>query len=382
MANSSRVGGIDFWRGCVLIAILIDHIPGNLLEFLTPRNFGFSDSAEAFVFLSGLSVGMVYLPRARKQGIASVARSCAQRAVKLYGAHIALTFTALVIFAAAWRLSGIDDLIAAHGRWFVFASPASGLAALAALTHQLGYFNILPLYILLMLWAPVAILLALQGPALALAISVSIYAGSRLLDLRLPTWPEPGSWFFNPFAWQLVFTIGLVCAMLWRRPPRPSPGLVALSAGIILVGALAATGAAGLAPGLRDLASEHLDVAKQDLGLARLGHFLALVYLLSVLVSVAPGFTRVIEGRGGRAIQSLGRNSLAIFAAGSLVSAVGQAALEAGQAYAAPELVHIAGFAYTILGVALLFALARWIECKDTPSPSDRMFSPAAPQPL
>jgi hypothetical protein len=55
--------------------------------------------------------------------------------------------------------------------------------------------------------------------------------------------------------------------------------------------ASALLGAAGPAPGLRDLASAHLDVAKQDLGIARLGHFLALVYLLAVLASVAPGFT-------------------------------------------------------------------------------------------
>ena len=379
MANSSRVGGIDFWRGCVLIAILIDHVPGNLLELLTPRNFGFSDSAEAFVFLSGLSVGIVYLPRANRHGIVAVGNACLRRAVKLYGAHIALTLAALLIFAAAWRLSGVDNLIAAHGRSFVFAAPASGLAGLAALTHQLGYFNILPLYVVLMLWAPVAIFIALKGPPLALAASLSIYAGSRLLDLRLPTWPEPGSWFFNPFAWQLVFTIGLVCAVLWSRgPPRPSVGLVALSGGV-LAAALIATGAAGLAPALRDAASAHLDVAKQDLGLARLGHFIALVYL----ISVAPGFARLAEGTVGRAVQRLGRNSLPVFAAGSLLSAVGQAALEAAEGYASPELVHFAGFTYTLTGVALLFALARWIECKDSSSPpSDRVFSPAAPQPL
>ena len=60
--NSIRVRDIDFWRGAVLIAILVDHIPGNPLENLTPRNFGLSDSAEAFVFLSGLSVGLIYMP--------------------------------------------------------------------------------------------------------------------------------------------------------------------------------------------------------------------------------------------------------------------------------------------------------------------------------
>ena len=127
MANAKRVGSIDFWRGAVLIAILVDHIPGNVLEFFTPRNFGLSDSSEAFVFLSGLSVGMVYLPRARKHGLAAVARGCLQRALKLYGVHIALTAAALVIFAVAYWMSGVEDLIEAHGRSFVFGSPATGL---------------------------------------------------------------------------------------------------------------------------------------------------------------------------------------------------------------------------------------------------------------
>src|SRR5271169_6868725 len=111
MANGKRVGGIDFWRGGVLIAILVDHIPGNVLESFTPRNFGLSDSSEAFVFLSGLSVGLVYLPRARRDGLAAVTRSCLERALKLYGAHIALTAAALVIFACAFRISGVEDLI-------------------------------------------------------------------------------------------------------------------------------------------------------------------------------------------------------------------------------------------------------------------------------
>ncbi len=50
MEKAKRIGGIDFWRGAVLIAILVDHIPGNVLENFTPRNFGLSDSSEAFVF--------------------------------------------------------------------------------------------------------------------------------------------------------------------------------------------------------------------------------------------------------------------------------------------------------------------------------------------
>ena len=380
MANARRVGSIDFWRGGVLIAILVDHIPGNVLEFFTPRNFGLSDSSEAFVFLSGISVGMVYLPRARRHGLAAVVRGCLQRALKLYGVHIALTAAALAIFACAFWVSGVEDLIEAHGRSFVFDSPLTGVTGLAVLTHQLGYFNILPLYVVLMLWAPLALALAMRSCLFALASSVAIYAASRGFGLHLPNWPEPGGWFFNPFAWQLAFTIGLVSAVVWRDgPPRATTGLVALSVAMLVTAAMAATSGAGLAPGLRDAASAHLDVVKQDLGLARLAHFVALAYL----IAITPGLTRLIDGRLGRAVQSLGRNGLAMFAAGSLVTTLGQAALGAAASHTTEGVVHLAGLAYTLAGVVALFAIARWIECRNTSAPpSGAHFPSAAPQPL
>jgi hypothetical protein len=366
MAYTKRVGDIDFWRGAVLIAILVDHIPGNLLESVTPRNFGLSDSSEAFVFISGLSVGMVYAPRVVSRGIGTVARGCFQRALKLYGVHIVLTLSALVIFACAFWMSGVEDLIEAHGRSYVFEQPAAGLAGLAVLTHQLGYFNILPLYIVLMLWAPLALMLAMRDVRLAFAVSIAVYAGSRAFGLHPLNWPEPGAWFFNPFAWQLIFTIGLVSAIVWRKgPPRATPGLVLLSFAVLALAAIVATSGAGAAPGLRDAAASRLDLAKQDLGLARLAHFAALAYL----IAVAPQLKRVVDSGAGRAVQRLGRNGLTTFAAGCVITALGQAALGATQPYSSAGIEQLAGFAYTLAGVAALFALARWIECRKTPAP-------------
>ncbi len=367
--NANRIRDIDFWRGAVLIAILIDHIPGNPLEKWTPRNFGLSDSAEAFVFLSGLSVGLIYMPRASKYGIEPVAGGCLRRALKLYSVHIALTLAALLVFGAAYWMSGVSDLIQAHGRAFVFGSPANGLLGLALLSHQLGYFNILPLYIVLMLWAPVTLALALRGPLLALIVSIGLYAAARVFGLNLPNWPEPGGWFFNPMAWQLVFTLGLVSAILWRDGfPRPAPWLVALSAATVAGAALIVTDEGGLAPGLRDAASAHLDLAKQDLGLARLLHFVALAYLIATATVFGRVVAPVVRGAFGKAVQSLGRNSLSVFAAGSVLSACGQAALAAASPHASAGIEGFAGLAYTVLSIAALFAVAHWIECRNVPA--------------
>ena len=365
--TSNRIRDIDFWRGAVLIAILIDHIPGNPRENWTPRNFGLSDSAEAFVFLSGLSVGLSYMPRAYKYGIEPVAGGCLKRALKLYGVHIALTLAALAVFGAAYWLSGVSDLIQAHGRSLVFGSPADGLLGLALLSHQLGYFNILPLYIVLMLWAPVVLALALRGPVLALIVSIGLYAAARAFGLNLPNWPQPGGWFFNPIAWQLIFTLGLVSAILWRDGlPRPAPWLVTLSAVTVAGAALIVTNEGGLAPGLRDTATAHLDVAKQDLGLARLIHFVALAYLVATATTAFGRFIApVVRGGFGSAVQRLGRNSLPVFAAGSVLSACGQAALAATSPHASAGVEQFAGLAYTVASIAALFAVAYWIECRN-----------------
>jgi len=359
MAKGARVGAVDFWRGGVLIVILLDHIPGNLIEWATPRNYGVSDSSEAFVFLSGLSVGMVYGPRAAARGLAAVASNCLKRAWKLYGVHLALTAAALAIFAAAYCLTGDENLIAPHGRSAVFASPASGLAGVALLSHQLGYFNILPLYVVLMLWAPIALALALRSPLSALMVSAIIYFAARL-GVNLPNWPEEGAWFFNPFAWQFIFTAGVVTATCWRDGPPRRASLLLMSGLGVLACALAATDAFWLAPGLRDGLFAHLDVSKQNLGLVRLAHFAALAYLLAA----APSFTRIAESPAGQAVQTLGRHSLPVFAAGSVLAALGQAALGAAEPFASVELEQFAALGYTLVSVACLFVLVRWIECR------------------
>ena len=374
MAKVARVGCVDFWRGCVLIVILVDHVPGNLLEWATPRNFGLSDSSEAFVFLSGLSVGMVYGPRAAARGWASVALNCLRRAARLYGVHLALTLAGLIIFAAAYWLTGVESLITPHGRSLAFASPASALAGVALLSHQLGYFNILPLYIVLMLWAPIALALALWSPAIALMVSAIVYFAARELGVHLPNWPDHGAWFFNPFAWQFMFTAGVVASMCWREGPPRRPALLLISGVAVLACGLAATDGLWLAPGLRDTLFARLDVSKQDLGLARLAHFAAVAYL----VAAAPSLAKIVKSPVGHAIQSLGRQSLTVFAVGSVAAALGQAALGAAEPFASAELEQFAALAYTLVSVACLFVLVRWIECKKPVSAPRSVVSPAS----
>lgn len=358
MAAPVRNTTIDFWRGLVLVIIFVNHIPGNLIEHITPRNYGFSDSTEAFIFISGLTVALVYGPRLPEGDLFSVVKKCLQRAFKLYRVHLTLTACAIVLFAAGYELSEEIGLIEEHGRNAVFGDTAKGIIGIILLGHQLGYFNILPLYIALMFWAPVALVLARVHVGLALLVSAAVYVLARMGIATLHSWPEPGTWFFNPFAWQLLFTAGIATGILMLGKPVPyNRALTIWALAIVALSFIALTAGFGLFPWLYDLALTRLDLAKDDLGLARILHFLALAYLATQFrIGAALKSTAI-----GPDLVRLGQNSLTIFAVGSLLSAAGQVimTLTAVKTSASPQII---GMVFTILGIIGLLALARYLE--------------------
>jgi hypothetical protein len=94
----------------------------------------------------------------------------------------------------------------------VFNDPVPTHIGLVLLSHQLGYFDILPLYVVLMLMAPLFALIDRTAPHLLLPASATLYVCALTFRLTLPTWPVSGTWFFNPLAWQFVFVLGFVFA--------------------------------------------------------------------------------------------------------------------------------------------------------------------------
>ena len=326
-----RIPEIDFWRGFALIVILIDHIPWNGLDYLTPQNFGFSDAAEIFVFLSGASVGLAYAPTLQKGGFRRLVERCAGRAAKLYVVQIAMVACSIAIPVAAAAVLGDQRLALGAGLSPFVSSPASSLLGAAVLAYQPNYSSVLALYVVLMLWAPIVIFLASHASAFALLASIAVYVAGRGL-----TGGGGDGWTFNPLTWQLVFTVGVVCALRWRSGlPRPQGRLVLLAAVILLGAAILSVRATGI----RATALAHLDLGKFDLGLMRLAHFLALAYIVSTVAIVEPWATRmsgILRSPLGQSFQSLGRNSLLFFAVGSVASAVGRVLMAGTHSLAAP----------------------------------------------
>ena len=356
-AKKGRVDSIDFWRGIVLILILCDHVPGNWIEKSTPRNFALSDSAEAFVFLSGVSVALAHFGRTQRADWRGLVEKCFGRALRIYGVHIGLTCAAIAIALIAYFFCGAPDLIEAERRGDIFHQPLRAALGVLALTEQLDYFNILPLYVVLMLWSPVALAMTRVSPWLALGVSLAIYTAARFLGLTPPSWPTPDAWFFNPFAWQFVFTLGVVARVVWRERPVPySPLLFWSAAATLAFVAFGVTEGFWQLPGIRDGLFSHLDLFKGNLGLGRLFHFVALAYFVSQL-SVA----RAERSFVGRELQRLGRHSLAIFALGSVLSCLGQTAMQISVSMNVGDPSTV-GLICTLFGIIGLIVSARYLE--------------------
>src|SRR5579871_964218 len=185
MAMGERIRAIDFWRGALQIVILVDHMPGSFLNRATPMNFGFSDALEAFVFLSGVSAGLAYFKIQIRFGRVAVAYACARRALKIYRVHVAVTLGVFLLFAVAHRTSGVYAFAKLDDFGRDFGAPDRWLAFFA-LQYQPYPFNVLPLYVVLMLWSPVAVVLAARDPRLAVTASFAIYLAARLVSQLMP----------------------------------------------------------------------------------------------------------------------------------------------------------------------------------------------------
>src|SRR5260370_3598772 len=110
-APAKRIDGIDFWRGFALLTIFIDHVPENVFQHVTQQNFGFSDAAELFVFLSGVSVALAYGTRFFDGETVGAVRAVLPRAFPIYWVQILISFLIIATFVEpAPLLTGTDLL--------------------------------------------------------------------------------------------------------------------------------------------------------------------------------------------------------------------------------------------------------------------------------
>jgi hypothetical protein len=355
---------IDFWRGFALITIFINHIPGNAFERFTYSRYSISDAAELFVFLAGWSLALATERRDAPDPPGRVLLRLASRTVQVYRAQLVIVLLALAMIAGAALLLENPLLLAWHNAEPFFTNPVEATVGLVLLTHQLGYFNILPLYVGLLVLAPVFILIARIRRWLALAASFGLYAACLAFELNLPSWPVEGHWFFNPLAWQFVLVLGFLSS-LWARDSE------AFRKGTRKLFPLGVLGVvAGLVVSVTHVRPDPFTVPeprlfflldKSYVSPARLVDFIAVVLAFQraygPIANTVPWLVSPLC--------TLGRNSLAVFSIGS-VAALGVQLIRA----ALPRSILLDFF--TVLpGILLLWLTAWLVEWRSrSPKPS------------
>ena len=318
-ATGGRDPRIDVLRGVALVMIFINHVPRNAYEHLTSRNFGFSDAAEGFVLMSGLAAGLAYSSGFHRLPFFEAARRVWQRALKLYLVHLLAIGCAIALIAFGFYGLGTADL-ARRVNFLPFTTmPFEAIAGTVALGHQLGYFNILPLYVVLLLVVPFFFAIGQRSLAAMLGLSLLIWVVAGTFRLNLPNFPNAGGWFFNPLAWQFLFVIGLAAGMAMRQGKRLvgyNVWLFAAAAAYLVFSLFWVQFRMGGLPGGRYVPFFIGSFDKSYLPLPRLLHVLALAYLLANMGWVVAA----CRSRFAAPLDMLGRNSLPVFATGSVLA--------------------------------------------------------------
>jgi hypothetical protein len=364
---------LDFFRGIGMFIIFAAHMPYNSWNDFIPARFGFSDATEIFVFCSGMAsaiaFGSLFETRGFAIGIARIAFRCWQ----VYWAHICnflLIAGAMVVADTALRTGGayVKGLNLVP---FLFGDTGTNLVGLLTLTYVPNYFDILPMYLAILAMVPVVMALNRIGRLYTFAAIISLWFFATNGWIRLPA--EPWSdrvWFFNPFAWQLVFFTGFAFIRGWL--PAPPVDRRLMIAAVVVIVAVVPFHHVFFLNNFPQLAEARaalgLLVDKTGLGALRFLHFLCLAYLAYALAGPNGANLEAFAGPVRRTICKVGQQALGVFLAGQTLAMLGGVFLnELGHTFFNTAFVNLAGYAMLILvaHTAAYFKSAPWVNASN-----------------
>jgi hypothetical protein len=212
VAAHGRDVRIDLFRGLANWFIFLDHIPQNVVNLITVRNYGFSGAADLFIFISGYAASIVCAKMTLERGFVIGASRILKRVSQLYAAYVVLFVIYIVTITDVATRYAVPDIIYEFNVAGLVEHPVRTLAYGLLLEARPLNLDVLQLYIVLMAaFAPV-LWLMLRKPDLVMAGSVALYFAARAFDWNLRSFPE-GNWYFNPFCWQLLFVFGAWLAL-------------------------------------------------------------------------------------------------------------------------------------------------------------------------
>ncbi len=356
--NRTRDARLDFFRGLAMFIIFVAHLPMNPWNSWIPARFGPSDATEMFVFCSGFASALAFGATFRRHGFAVGSLRIAHRCWQVYWAHVGLFLVVAALAVAGSAAFGQDYVRFMYLQRF-FAEPAQGLTHLVTLRYVPNYFDILPMYLVVLAMVPAVVALASLRPALALLACLALYAAAQAFHLDLPAeWWSDRPWFFNPFCWQLLFFTGFAFASGWLPEPRYRRGLWWLAFLFVLVLVPLNWQPIWSSREWLDRLSLHFVPWKDKthFGPLRYLHFLALAYLGLALVNPR---RELLATRLAAPVVLVGQQALPVFlwsmalafALGMVLDALGRTALTV-------TLANLGGFA-SLIAVAALASLVK-----------------------
>jgi hypothetical protein len=230
--RTSRDARIDWLRGLAMACVIIDHSKrASVLSWFSYQRFWLVTAAEVFVVLSGVVLGMVYGPRLIRDGWQAVMWRLGRRALTLYSAFIAVTFSLLALALAGVDVSAVAAWDPTAITWFI--DPRTMTAAnwrdVALLRYGPWAFEIIGLYVWLVLAAgPLLIALRAFGWRPVVTVSWLVYLGFRVAPHQLTS--AEFEIVFPILAWQLLFVHGVAVgthrqqvSAFFARCPRTVP---------------------------------------------------------------------------------------------------------------------------------------------------------------
>jgi hypothetical protein len=351
---------IDFFRGWALIVIFINHVPTNEWMLYTPSRFGFSDASEIFVFLSGYAAALSYGRRYHAVGLGLTSLATTYRCVQLYVCHLGLFLALSSICALANETFIKPDYIGKLNLHYFFDQTPEALLYLVTLRYLPNFFDILPLYIVVLMGVPLLLEIRKYWPGMALIFPVLLYFASWYFNWHLSADPHSQrTWFFNPFPWQFMFFSGFAIASGWVKIPESKYLLWLCSMLIILAMPLSYPILIESNPYLREvrqLLEPFLD--KTNLGPLRWLHLITMALLIRAGLQSHPELLTHWFAKG---FIKMGQQALPIFLTGMVLSFLGGIVLDQfGHAAFVLIIVNIGG----ILLLTTLAYVIGWLDTK------------------
>lgn len=203
---------LDLFRGIANWAIFLDHIPDNVVNWITTRNYGFSDAADLFVFISGYTASFVYARMMLERGFIVGATRLTKRVWQLYVAHIILFVIYIVSISYLALRFGDSEIINEFNVAGLVDHATDTLGQGLLLKFKPVNLDVLPLYIVLMGFFPPILWIMLRKPNATMLASIALWLAARHFGWNLKAYPA-GVWYFNPYCWQVLFVFGSWCAL-------------------------------------------------------------------------------------------------------------------------------------------------------------------------